>query len=159
MHFDVRVDPDLPPVLVEEDGIRRSLHNLVGNAIKYAGDGRQVGLTVSRGTGADGGFVRMAVSDRGPGIPAEELPRIFEPFFRGQRAQDRQIRGNGLGLSLVKRIADAHGGRVTVTSTPGQGSTFTLYLPIATGVATTAGHPVGSSGLGEPAVDRGGQRG
>jgi two-component system sensor histidine kinase BaeS len=75
--------------------------------------------------------VHIAVSDRGRGIDAEDLARVFEPFYRGRHALDRQIQGNGLGLSLVQRIAEAHGGRATVTSTPGQGATFTLQLPVA----------------------------
>jgi signal transduction histidine kinase len=73
------------------------------------------------------------VSDRGRGIPADEMAHIFEPFYRGQFALSQQIHGNGLGLSLVKRIAEAHGGRVTVKSAPGQGATFTIALPAASG--------------------------
>jgi signal transduction histidine kinase len=73
------------------------------------------------------------VSDRGRGIPAEELSHIFEPFYRGRFAVDQQIHGNGLGLSLVKRIVEAHGGRITVKSAPEQGSTFTIALPAAAG--------------------------
>ena len=78
---------------------------------------------------AGGDEVQIAVSDRGRGIEAEDLAHIFEPFYRGRYAIERQIHGNGLGLSLVKRIAEAHGGRVTVTSTPGEGTTFTMHLP------------------------------
>ena len=71
------------------------------------------------------------MSDRGRGIDADDLPHIFEPFYRGRYAQDRQIQGNGLGLSLVRRIAEAHGGRVTVKTAAGAGSTFTIHLPAA----------------------------
>ena len=76
--------------------------------------------------------MQIAVSDRGRGIAAEDLAHIFEPFYRGRYAIERQIHGNGLGLSLVARIAEAHGGRITVTSSPGAGSTFTLHLPAVT---------------------------
>jgi signal transduction histidine kinase len=75
--------------------------------------------------------VQISVSDRGRGIDAEDLAHIFEPFYRGRYALDRQIHGNGLGLSLVQRIAEAHGGRVTVKSARGEGTTFTIHLPAA----------------------------
>jgi len=73
--------------------------------------------------------VQITVSDRGRGIATEDLPHIFEPFYRGRRAVDEQVHGNGLGLSLVKRIVEAHGGRVSVKSAPGEGTSFTLHLP------------------------------
>jgi signal transduction histidine kinase len=88
------------------------------------------------------------VSDRGRGIDADELAHIFEPFYRGRCATERQIHGNGLGLSLVRRIAEAHGGRVTAASTPGQGTTFTLHLP---GVEPDRS----VQPLGQPAADAG----
>ena len=75
------------------------------------------------------GEVLVRVEDRGIGIPAAEQKRIFEPFFRGADALARHIHGNGLGLSIVKRVVEAHGGRVSVASTPGTGSTFTVHLP------------------------------
>ncbi len=81
--------------------------------------------------GHHGHHVEFSVSDRGLGIAAEDRKRIFEPFYRGREALARQIRGSGLGLNLVQRIAEAHGGRVKVASDPGKGSTFTLVLPAA----------------------------
>ena len=131
--FDVRIDDNVPPVMADRDGLRRALLNLVSNALKYAEDGRWIGLTVSREPGRNDGQVLVSVTDRGRGIPADEMARIFEPFYRGRFALNQQIHGNGLGLSLVKRIAEAHGGRVTVKSTPGQGATFTIALPAASG--------------------------
>ena len=77
--------------------------------------------------------VQIVVEDRGLGIPPADLPHVFEPFYRGTEAQSQQIHGNGLGLSIVRSIVEAHGGRVTVTSTPGKGSTFTIHLPAAEG--------------------------
>jgi two-component system sensor histidine kinase SenX3 len=81
---------------------------------------------------ADAEEVQIGVSDRGLGIAPSEQERVFEPFYRGKEAQAAQIRGNGLGLSLVKHILAAHGGRVSVESKVGQGSRFTLRLPVST---------------------------
>jgi two-component system sensor histidine kinase SenX3 len=142
---EVTAEADVPLVLGDEDALRRAVSNLLTNALKHGADGRWVGLSVTRhapaGSGArpgGGDEVRIAVSDRGRGIDAADLPHIFEPFYRGQHAADRQIQGNGLGLSLVQRIAEAHGGRVTVTSVPGQGATFTLHVPVAADAAPVA---------------------
>lgn len=129
--IEVVVAEDIPTVTADEDALRRALRNLIGNALKYAADGGWIGVTVSATTEATERQVRIAVRDRGQGIAAEDLPHLFEPFYRGRRAINQQIHGNGLGLSLVSRIMQAHGGRVTVESTPGQGSTFTLILPTA----------------------------
>ena len=136
--FETTIDDSLPAIMVEEDAIRRALLNLVGNAVKYGADGGWVGVTVARGSGRDDGHLSISVADRGRGIPAEDLPQIFKPFYRGSYARDRQIHGNGLGLSLVKRIVDAHGGRIDVKSAPNAGTTFTLLLPIASGAAAEA---------------------
>jgi signal transduction histidine kinase len=131
--FEVAVDiaSDLPPVLADEDALRRALANLVTNAIKYGADGRWVGVTARRASTRGQDEVQIAVADHGRGIDPADLPHIFEPFYRGRQALDRQIHGNGLGLSLVKRIAEAHDGRVTAKSAPGDGATFTLHLPAA----------------------------
>ena len=75
--------------------------------------------------------IRIAVEDHGAGIAQADLPHLFEPFYRGADASAAQIQGNGLGLSIVKRIIEAHGGRVTVETTVGTGTTFTLHLPVA----------------------------
>jgi signal transduction histidine kinase len=134
--FDLQADPDVPLMMADEDAIRRSLHNLIGNALKYGSDGHWIGVTVRKGAGVDEKFVLLSVADRGRGIPASDLAHIAEPFYRGRYALDQQIRGNGLGLSLVKHIVESHGGRMTVVSAPDQGSTFTLHVPIATSVVT-----------------------
>jgi signal transduction histidine kinase len=122
--------PDVPMVVADEEAIRRALNNLVGNAIKYAADGHSLTIHLSRRTGGGRDEVAIAVSDRGQGIAAEDLPHIFEPFYRGRDVVRRQVHGNGLGLSLVSRIAEAHGGSIDVQSTPGTGATFTLRLPV-----------------------------
>ena len=126
----VSVPTDVPPVHGDAGALRRALTNLLGNAAKYGRDGQWVGVTVEH-RGGRTPEVAITVADRGVGIDATDLPHIFEAFYRGQYAKERQIHGNGLGLSLVKRIVDAHGGTVTVKSAPGEGAAFTLHLPVA----------------------------
>jgi signal transduction histidine kinase len=117
----------LPPVLGDEQALRRVFQNLVGNAIKYGANGGWIGLR-ARAVGRE---VLVTVADRGIGIEAAEQPRIFEPFYRAPAAIAAQIHGAGLGLSLVQRIVEAHGGRMTLRSAPGSGSEFTVHLPAA----------------------------
>ncbi len=102
-----------------------ALGNLVANAVKYSADGSSVEVTAR----PQGEMVELSVSDAGMGIPAGELDRIFERFYRVDRARPRATGGTGLGLSIVKHVAASHGGDVTVTSVEGEGSTFTLTLP------------------------------
>ncbi len=109
----------------DPSGLQTVLLNLLDNAIKYTSAGGQVAL---RGRAVPGGY-EIAVSDTGPGIPAEHLPRLFERFYRVDKARDRATGGTGLGLSIVKHLAEAHGGRVSVDSTVGRGSTFTVFFP------------------------------
>jgi signal transduction histidine kinase len=141
----VDIAPNLPPVVVDEAALRRAIDNLVTNAIKHGADGRWLGVSVRRTPGPkQTDEIQIAVRDRGPGIDAQDLPHIFEPFYRGRPALDRQVQGNGLGLSLVKRIATAHGGRVSVESTPGAGTTLTLHIPTSIEVDRSADEPVSS---------------
>jgi signal transduction histidine kinase len=125
------VPADLPPVLGDAPALRSALQNLVANALKYGGRDRWVGIRAQHVRERRRSIVRITVSDHGPGIPPSELPHIFEPFYRGAEAIDKQIHGNGLGLSLVRRIVAAHGGRVSVSTKPGAGSAFTIELPVA----------------------------
>jgi signal transduction histidine kinase len=125
---DVEMPDGLPPVMADAAALRSSVSNLIVNAIKYGG-GEAVRVAVTTGAGRNGDEVRIAVSDTGLGISSADLPHIFEPFYRGAEAQARQIQGNGLGLSIVKGVVEAHGGRVTVQSTQGEGSTFAVHLP------------------------------
>ncbi|HVI93009.1 MAG TPA: MASE3 domain-containing protein [Anaeromyxobacter sp.] len=112
----------LPAVRADPDRLERVLVNLIGNALKYS-DGR---VTVS--AVPEGGAVRVAVEDRGPGIAPEDLANVFERFYRGQRHEGE---GLGLGLFIVRKLVEAHGGRVDVESALGRGSTFSFTLPIA----------------------------
>lgn len=123
--------PDLPAVLAEPAALRSALQNLVGNAIKYGGPTPWVRVSAREARTRRGREVRILVEDRGLGIPPVDLPHVFEPFYRGTEAQSQQIHGNGLGLSIVRSIVEAHGGQVTVTSTPGKGSAFAIHLPAA----------------------------
>jgi signal transduction histidine kinase len=131
--FDLVLDvpDDLPPVVGDPAALHRALQNLITNALKHAAAGRWLSIAARRVVSRGRAEVQIAVADRGPGIEAADLPHLFEPFYRGRVALERQVQGNGLGLSLVKRIAEAYGGRVTVRSTPGEGATFTLHLPAA----------------------------
>jgi signal transduction histidine kinase len=105
------------------------VQNLVANALKYGAAGGWVGVTVDASGSRRGREVRITVSDKGPGVAPEDLPHIFDAFYRGRRAVADQVQGNGLGLHLVKRIAEAHGGRVTVRTAPGEGASFTIHIP------------------------------
>jgi signal transduction histidine kinase len=119
---ELAVAPNLAPVNLDEPAYRRALSNLVTNALKYAADGRWMAVTVFQTPDRQ---IAVAVADKGRGVDPKDLPHIFDAFYRGAWAKDRQIHGNGLGLSLVKRIVDAHGGSVSVQTSPA-GSTFTM---------------------------------
>ncbi|MCB1054502.1 MAG: HAMP domain-containing histidine kinase, partial [Acidobacteria bacterium] len=126
---EIDLAPDLPPLLGDREALRRALVNLIENAAQHAAGGGWVGVRGRLGRG--GRRVQLVVEDRGPGLDGEDLPHLFDPFYRGRRVSS-QIHGSGLGLSLVQRIVRAHGGRVTAG--PGHGGTgaaFTLELPVA----------------------------
>jgi signal transduction histidine kinase len=125
------IPTDLPQVMGDAAALRSVVQNLIANAVKYGGRDRWVGIRAEHAVDRRRSEVRIIVSDHGAGIPASELPHIFDPFYRGADAVERQIHGNGLGLSLVKRIVAAHGGRVSVTTRAGAGSSFTITLPAA----------------------------
>ena len=133
--LDVKVDPDLPPVMGDLGGISQCLQNLIGNAVKYGGEDRRVSMRASRVSSSHGSpeELRISISDRGIGIDSSEIGFIFDPFYRSPRVQVAQIHGTGLGLPLAKRIAESMGGRLTVASQLSAGSTFTLHLQFAKG--------------------------
>ena len=125
------IQPNLPAVTGDAAALRAAVQNLIANAVKYGGPDRWVGVRAEHVRGRRRGEVRITITDHGPGIPTAELPHIFEPFYRGADAVNRQIHGNGLGLSLVKLIVAAHGGTVSVSTRAGAGSAFTISLPAA----------------------------
>lgn len=133
LQVDVDLPEKLPPVLGDEPAIRRVVQNLVGNAIKYGKPGGWIGIRATAGSRD----VQLTVADRGIGIDPDVQARIFEPFYRAPGVIEAQIQGAGLGLSLVRRIVDAHGGRIVVQSTPRAGSAFTVYLPSASDAPAT----------------------
>jgi two-component system OmpR family sensor kinase len=110
----------------DEGRLRRLVANLVDNAVKYTPEDGRITLSLAR----DANFARLEVADNGIGIPANELPRIFDRFYRVDRARSRASGGTGLGLAIVKGIAERHGGRVAVSSRPGQGTSFTVWLKL-----------------------------
>jgi two-component system phosphate regulon sensor histidine kinase PhoR len=112
----------------DPDRLRQVLANLIDNAIKY---GRADGRVALGGRVADGGRVELSVSDDGPGIPVEAKGRIFERFYRVDKARSREQGGTGLGLAIVKNVVQAHGGDVRVESAPGAGTEFFITLPAA----------------------------
>jgi signal transduction histidine kinase len=125
-----KIESDLPLVAADGAALRRSLQNLLSNAMKYESEHRWIGIRAQSATNATGGEVQVIVEDHGIGIDSDEASHIFEPFYRGRDVVESQIHGNGLGLSLVKQVIEAHHGTVSVVSVKGEGSTFTLHLPV-----------------------------
>jgi two-component system phosphate regulon sensor histidine kinase PhoR len=124
----VTIDNQVPPALVaraDADRLQQVLFNLVENAIKY---GRAGGRVIIGGKSTDQKKAQLWVQDDGPGIPAEAKERVFERFYRVDRARSRESGGTGLGLAIVKHIVQAHGGEVWVKSDLGAGSTFFFTL-------------------------------
>lgn len=137
------VAPNLPMITGDLSALSHSLQNLITNAVKYGGDARWMRIR-ARAQNKDRGAkeVQISVEDKGMGIGAAELQRIFEPFYRSSSVTAAQIHGTGLGLPLAKDIAEAMSGKLTVSSEPGKGSCFTLHLPVAELAAEPIGAPV-----------------
>jgi signal transduction histidine kinase len=129
------IQPGLPLINVEPDRIRQILVNLLTNAHEYSPEGASIAVAAR----ADGAEVEISVSDNGPGIPADQLERIFERFTRGDAGLTQRVGGTGLGLAISKSLVELHGGSIDAESTPGRGSTFRVRLPIATGVPVDGG--------------------
>lgn len=127
----VRPQPPDLEIFCDTRQMRSALVNLVDNAIKYSGAGQPVEI----GACVVGERVAFVVRDHGIGIPTRDLERIWERFYRVDRARSRDTGGTGLGLAIVRHVAQAHGGEVTVESREGEGSTFTLFIPLANGAA------------------------
>jgi signal transduction histidine kinase len=119
----------VPELLVRADPwrIKQAALNLLDNAIKYAPAGSDVEVACAPVRGA----VELTIADRGPGVPPDELPHVFERLFRGEQARTEGIGGSGLGLSIARRIVEKHGGTLALASEPGRGTIATMRLPIA----------------------------
>ena len=129
--FDVQrnMQPDLPPVLIDCDAMSQAISNLVDNAIKYSSDVKQLSIT-TKTCGTD---LSIEMADRGIGIPRAEQAKVFDKFYRVGNGLVHDVKGSGLGLSLVKHIIEAHHGTISVESDPGKGTRFTIRLPLSQG--------------------------
>ena len=127
--FEIETDisKQLPAVKADAESLVTAIKNLIQNAVKYSNGSRKIRVVAENG----GGSIRLTIEDQGIGIAASEQKQIFEPFYRSKDVVDAQIHGSGLGLSMVKEIAEAHGGAVTVSSELGKGSKFTIEIPVA----------------------------
>jgi signal transduction histidine kinase len=130
------VPEDLPPVFADRERVHQVLFNLLDNAVRFTPEGGRVTVSASRHNGS----VDVAVADTGPGIAAEDLPRVFERFFRVDESRSRDDGGTGIGLAIARSVVEAHGGRIWAESEPGRGSTFTFELPAARSPAETRRH-------------------
>jgi signal transduction histidine kinase len=117
----------LPPVRADEKRLGQVLRNLLENALTHTGQGGMISISIS--ASADAAGARVTVADTGEGIPAEDLPRVFERFYRTDRSRSRETGGAGLGLSIVRQLVLAHGGDVSIDSTPGRGTSVSFSLP------------------------------
>ena len=124
----------LPSIAVDADAIGQALHNLLDNAVKYSGQAREITVRL----GQEGEDLVVAVQDHGIGVPKDEQRKIFDRFHRVSTGLVHEVKGSGLGLSIVAHIVRVHGGRITVESEPGRGSTFSIRLPLRPRPAETA---------------------
>jgi len=128
--FHKDISPQLPFVVADPEALGKCVENLISNAMKYSGQNRWVALRAGCVLNQGSPEVQISIEDKGIGISAADLPHVFEPFYRAQSVKDGQIRGVGLGLYLVKRMMEAMGGRVSVSSKLSKGSVFTLHFPV-----------------------------
>ena len=126
-----RVDSELPTVLGDATMLKHAFGNLISNAAKHGKGGDWIGVSAVRNGTPDRPEIEVRVQDHGNGIPADELNLVFDPFYRGRRAVADQVHGTGLGLSLTKRIIEAHHGSIAVTSEVGKGTEFIVRIPAA----------------------------
>lgn len=124
--IETEADESLPSTLADPTAISMAFFNLLDNSVKYSSGQKLIKVKVMQSNG----YIDLCVADKGPGIPFEEHQKIFEKFYRGSTAIGKKVRGSGIGLSIIKHVAEMHGGKVWVESKAGEGSTFTLRIPI-----------------------------
>jgi two-component system phosphate regulon sensor histidine kinase PhoR len=124
--LNLHIDPDVPDFYADPNSITMAFLNLLDNSVKYSADRKQIDVRIT----SNNGFVDLSVIDKGVGIPESEQQKIFDKFYRGSDPSVRKIRGSGIGLAITKHVAEIHGGEVHVKSEPGEGSAFTLRIPI-----------------------------
>jgi len=127
MEVQLDLAPDLPPVNADVGLLKKCLDNLIQNAVKYASAGGWLVIRAQKVGRKEGERIQISVEDQGTGISPDDLPHVFEPFYRGHRGEASQVSGIGLGLTLVKRVVEAHGGTVEVLS--GNVTRFSIFLP------------------------------
>lgn len=121
----VQMEDNLPDVIADRDALEQAILNLLHNAMKYSGESREINLKSKK----EGHYIIIQVQDKGIGIEPREQSKIFEKFYRIPSLENKRLPGTGLGLAIVAAFVKAHGGRLKVESTPGEGSTFTMFLP------------------------------
>ena len=134
--FEVEADlePDMPDSVMDDDAIAQALLNLLNNAVKYSGEKKSIKVSARH----KDGLLYVSVTDHGIGIDKQEQSKVFEMFYRGSSENVRATRGTGLGLAITKHTIEAHGGSVTLESVKGQGSTFTIILPVRSAAGPAA---------------------
>jgi signal transduction histidine kinase len=132
LRLELHPEPDLPDVQADPQYIMQVLTNLLSNATNYTPKGGRISLETATQELEGELWVTFTVRDTGPGIPPDEVEHIFDRFYRGSHARTSGVSGTGLGLPISKEIVERHGGRISLETQPGQGATFTVWLPLAT---------------------------
>lgn len=135
--LDTAIEPELPAILADNDRLRQVFSNLLANALAHTPSGGRITVSARR----SGASVRFGVTDTGPGLTPEQVARVFERFYRTDDARQRDQGGSGLGLTITQELVRLHGGRVTLESAPGAGSTFAFEIPIAAALPKTQNGP------------------
>ena len=122
--------PELPNVSIDVDRINQVVYNILNNAIRYINRGDTIAVTTERAVKEGKEYVLVSIADTGNGISPEDLPYIFQYFYRGEKSRSRKSGGSGIGLALAKQFVVSHGGLLDVESEVGKGTTFYIYLPL-----------------------------
>ena len=126
-HIIKNFESNIPAVSIDRDALSQCINNLLDNALKFSTDSRSIEVSLTRQSES----VIIGVKDKGVGITKEDLPKIFDKFYQGTPSSRHYVKGTGLGLALVKHSVEAHDGKIEVESSPGQGTNFTISLPVS----------------------------